>query len=106
VKKVRSYKVTLRRDVQQVAYVSVDAYNAAEAVAVAQAVVDGSSSTAWETEQGLGTHPPKTEVEKPVPIKGRSLSKSDRRTNTDRRASKRRVGDKSRELATARNKRG
>lgn len=39
------------------------------------------------------------------PIRGRSTGRSDRRTNTDRRADKRRLGDKSTALVAGRRKR-
>lgn len=50
-----AYKVTLRRDVQQVARVRVDAGSRQEAIDVAESVVD---NAAWGVEEHIGTHKP------------------------------------------------
>lgn len=52
-KKSATYEVTLRRDVQQVARVRVEASTRQEAIAVAESVVD---ETAWEVEGLIGAH--------------------------------------------------
>lgn len=101
-KKSQTYEVTLRRDVQQMARVRVDAYSRQEAIDVAESVVD---NDAWSIEEHIGTHRPQTQLQSNTPIKGRAAGKADRRTKTDRRADKRRLGDKSRALVAARTKR-
>jgi hypothetical protein len=101
-KKPRAYEVTLRRDVQQVACVRVDASSQQEAVDVAESIVD---NTAWSIEEHIGTHRPQVQLQGSSPIEGRVAGKADRRTDTDRRADKRRLGDKSRALVAARKKR-
>lgn len=98
-KKFQTYEVTLRRDVQQIARILVEAQSRQEAIDVAEAV---SNNDAWSIEEHIGMHRPHAQI---APIKGRTVGKTDRRTNTDRRADKRRVGDKSRALAEARRKR-
>ena len=50
-----AYEVTLRRDVQQVARVHVDAGSRQEAINVAESVVD---NAAWGIEEHIGTHKP------------------------------------------------
>jgi hypothetical protein len=101
-KKARAYEVTLRRDVQQMARVRVDAWSQQEAIDVAESVVD---NVAWGIEAHIGTHKPEVQIHRDVPVKGRATGKTDRRAGTDRRAAKRRLGDKSRALAAARGKR-
>lgn len=101
-KKPATYEVTLRRDVQQVARVHVDAGSRQEAIDVAESVVD---NAAWGIEEHIGTHKPEVQLQSSAPIKGRATGKTDRRTDTDRRADKRRLGDKSRALVAARTKR-
>ena len=96
------YEVTLRRDVQQVLRVRVDAFSAEEAIAVAESVAE---EAPWTIEEHIGTHRPKVQIQRDTPIKGRAAGKAERRANTDRRADKRRLGDKSRALVAARTKR-
>jgi hypothetical protein len=98
------YEVTLRRDVQQVTCVRVQASSSQEAIDVAESV--STDADAWNIEEHIGTHRPQVQLQRDTPIKGRETSKADRRDNTDRRADKRRLGDKSRALAAARTKRG
>ena len=50
-----TYEVTLRRDVQQIARVNVDAGSRQEAIDVAESVVD---NTAWAIEEHIGSHKP------------------------------------------------
>lgn len=100
-KKLQTYEVTLRRDVQQVVLVRVDASSRQEAIDVAESVVD---NDAWSIEEHIGTHRPQAQLQSQAPIKGRATGKTDRRTETDRRADKRRLGDKSRALVAARTK--
>ena len=50
-----AYEVTLRRDVQQVVCVRVDAGSRQEAIDVAESVVD---NAAWGVEEHIGTHKP------------------------------------------------
>jgi hypothetical protein len=102
VSKPITYEVTLRRDVQQVARVSVEAGSRQEAIDVAESVVDNG---AWGIEEHIGTHRPQVQLQRSATIKGRATGKADRRTDTDRRADKRRLGDKSRALVAARSKR-
>jgi hypothetical protein len=101
-KLARTYEVTLRRDVQQVTSVRVQAYSPKEAAAVAESVTD---EEAWNFEQCIGTHRPEVQLLSKTPIKGRQPGKSDRRDGTDRRATRRRLGDKSKELVAARTRR-
>lgn len=54
-RKFATYEVTLRRDVQQVARVHVDAGSWQEAINVAEAAVD---NAAWSIEEHIGTHKP------------------------------------------------
>ena len=54
-KKPATYKVTLRRDVQQVANVRVNASTRQEAIDVAESIVD---NAAWSVEEHIGTHKP------------------------------------------------
>ena len=102
-KKSATYEVTLRRDVQQVTVVRVQAYSPKEAVAVAECATD---EDAWNVEEHIGVHRPRVErLRSPAssPIRGRETGKSDRRAGTDRRFDRRRLGDKSRALVDARN---
>lgn len=104
-KKPTTYEVTLRRDVQQVARVHVDAYSQQEAISVAESVIDNATPNEtwlWCIEEHIGTHRPQVQIQRSAPIKGRATVKADRRTDTDRRADKRRIGDKSSALAAAR----
>ena len=103
-KKTQTYEVTLRRDVQQMVRVRVDAYSRQEAIDVAESVVD---NAAWSAEEHVVAymHRPQVQLHRNTPIKGRATGKADRRTDTDRRADKRRLGDKSRALVAARGKR-
>ena len=101
-KKPGTYEVTLRRDVQQIARVHVDACSQQEAIDVAESLVE---DAAWGIEEHIGTHRPKVQLQRNTPIKGRATGKGDRRTDTDRRADKRRLGDKSSALVAARGKR-
>jgi hypothetical protein len=102
-KKLQAYEVTLRRDVQQVTCVRVQASSPQEATDVAESV--SSDADAWNIEEHIGTHRPQVQLQRNTPIKGRQTGKADRRTDTDRRADKRRRGDKSRALVAARTKR-
>lgn len=95
----RTYEVTLRREVQQVTCVRVQASSRQEAIDIAQSV---SEDDAWNIEKHLGTHRPLVQLRRDTPIKGRTTGKADRRTDTDRRATKRRLDDKSKALAAAR----
>ena len=97
---MKTYEVTLRRDVQQVARVRVEASSRQEAFDIAESIVD---DAAWTTEKSIGTHLAQVQLQSSTPIKGRETDKADRRAHTDRRASKRRLGDKSRALVAARN---
>jgi hypothetical protein len=101
-KKPRTYEVTLRRDVQQITVVRVQAYAPQEAIDVAESATD---EDAWNIEEHIGAHRPKVQLLRDTPIKGRSTGKADRRTDTDRRADKRRLDDKSKALVAARTKR-
>ena len=100
-KKSATYEVTLRRDVQQVTRVRVQAFSRQEAIGVAESATD---EDAWNIEEHLGTHKPQIQLLRDDPIRGRATGKADRRTDTDRRADKRRLGDKSKVLVAARNK--
>ena len=100
-KKAATYDVTLRRDVQQVTRVRVQAFSRQEAIDIAESATD---SDAWNIEEHIGTHKPQVQLLGGEPIKGRATGKADRRTDTDRRADKRRLGDKSKALVAARNK--
>ena len=102
-KQPATYEVTLRRDVQQVTRVRVQASSPQEAIAVAESASE--DAEAWNIEKHIGTHRPQVQLQRATPIKGRTAGKSDRRTETDRRADKRRLDDKSRALVAARNKR-
>jgi hypothetical protein len=55
VKKASTYEVTLRRDVQQVTCVRVQASSRQEAIDVAKSVTD---AAAWNIEEYVGTHKP------------------------------------------------
>ncbi|HSX22847.1 MAG TPA: hypothetical protein VLE97_08760 [Gaiellaceae bacterium] len=99
--KPTTYEVTLRRDVQQVTRVRVQAYSPKEAIAVAESATD---EEAWNTEEQIGVHRPRVRRLRNLPIRGRETGKTDRRAGTDRRFDKRRLGDKSRALVDARNK--
>ena len=103
-KKLGTYEVTLRRDVQQVACVHVDASSQQEAIDVAMSIID---DVPWSLDEHVVTlmHRPQVQLQSSAPIKGRKTGKADRRTDTDRRADKRRLGDKSRALVAARQKR-
>ena len=57
-KKPRMYDVTLRRDVQQMAKVRVEAFSQQEAIDVAENCVDD----AWTVEEHIGTHKPTVKV--------------------------------------------
>jgi hypothetical protein len=98
----QTYEVTLRRDVQQITIVRVQAYAPQEAIDVAESASD---EDAWNIEEHIGTHRPKVQLMHNAPIKGRSTGKADRRADTDRRADKRRLDDKSSALVAARAKR-
>lgn len=102
-KQPATYEVTLRRDVQQVTRVRVQASSPQEAIDVAESV--SADAEAWNIEEHIGTHRPQVQLQRSTPIKGRTTGKADRRTDTDRRADKRRLGDKSRALVAARTKR-
>jgi hypothetical protein len=102
-KKPVTYEVTLRRDVQQVTCVRVQASSPQEAIDVAESV--SSDVDAWNVEEYIGTHKPEVKLQRITPIKGRATGKADRRTDTDRRADKRRLDDKSNALVAARTKR-
>jgi hypothetical protein len=54
-KKPSTYEVTLRRDVQQIARVRVDAGSRQEAIDAAESVVD---NNAWAIEEHIGAHKP------------------------------------------------
>lgn len=106
-KKPATYEVTLRRDVQQVARVHVDAYSRQEAIDVAESVVDNATPNEtwlWSIEEHIGAHRPQVQLQHNTSIKGRTTGKADRRSDTDRRADKRRLGDKSSALIAARGK--
>ena len=100
-KKSATYDVTLRRDVQQVTRVRVQAFSRQEAIDVAETATD---EDAWNIEEHIGTHKPQVQLLRDEPIKGRATTNTDRRDGTDRRADKRRLGDKSKALVAARNK--
>lgn len=53
--KPQTYEVTLRRDVQQMACVHVEASTRQEAIDVAESAVD---ANAWSVEEHIGTHKP------------------------------------------------
>jgi hypothetical protein len=55
VKKSGTYEVTLRRDIQQVTRVRVQAASRQEAIDVAEAITD---ADAWNIEEHIGTHKP------------------------------------------------
>ena len=101
--KPATYEVTLRRDVQQVTCIRVQASSPQEAIDVAESV--STDGDAWNIEEHIGTHRPKVLRLSEAPITGRATGKCDRRTDTDRRADKRRLGDKSKALVAARAKR-
>ena len=50
-----TFEVTLRRDVQQVSRVRVQASSANEAIAIAESATD---DDAWNIEEHIGTHKP------------------------------------------------
>lgn len=52
---VFTYEIALRRDVQQVTIVRVEAHSPKEAIAVAESVAD---EDAWNIEKCLGAHSP------------------------------------------------
>lgn len=54
-KQFRAYDVTLRRDVQQIVRVHVDASSRQEAIDVAESVADAND---WRVEEHIGTHKP------------------------------------------------
>jgi hypothetical protein len=54
-KKSGTYEVTLRRDIQQVTRVRVQASSRQEAIDVAESVTD---ADAWNIEEHIGTHKP------------------------------------------------
>src|SRR6266851_4300959 len=68
VKKPRTYEVTLRRDVQQVMKIRVDASSRQEAIFVAESVID---EDAWSLEECVGTHQPQVSA-----LTGRRSTKS------------------------------
>lgn len=96
-----TYEVTLRRDVQLVRHLHVEAYSREDAVNAASST----DPAGWEIEKVLGEHRPTIKNLRDSPIRGRATGKSDRRDGTDRRTAKRRLDDKSRALVAARNKR-
>jgi len=59
--KVSQYTVALRRDVQQVARVVVDASSRQEAIDIAEAWVDEDRQL-WKIEEHIGTHKPEVHV--------------------------------------------
>ena len=71
-KKAATYEVTLRRDVQQVTVVRVEAYSQEEAIAVAESVTD---DEAWNIEEHIGTHKPRVRVIRELPIKAAKAAK-------------------------------
>lgn len=98
-----TYEVTLRRDVQLVRRLHIEAYSREDAINVASST----DPVGWEIEKVLGEHRPQIKSLRDSPIRGRATGKPDRRhrDGTDRRATKRRLDDKSRALVAARNKR-
>ena len=54
-RQAKTYEVTLRRDVQQMTRVRVQAYSPKEAIAVAESATD---EEAWNIEQHIGFHKP------------------------------------------------
>jgi hypothetical protein len=101
VKKSDTYEVTLRRDVQQVTRVRVQASSRQEAIDAAESATD---EGAWNIEEHIGVHRPQVQLLRDAPIREREAGKADCRDGTDRRADKRRLGDKSRALVVARAK--
>ena len=92
-KKPATYEVTLRRDVQQVTCVRVQASSPQEAIDVAESV--STDDEVWNIEDGhIAPHRPQAKLLHDTPIKGRQVGKTPRRTGTDRRSNKRRLGDK------------
>lgn len=65
-KKSFMYEVTLRRDVQQVTRVRVQAFKRQEAIDAAIAV--SAEDDAWNIEESLGTHPPQVQLLRETPI--------------------------------------
>ena len=63
-KKPTTYEVTLRRDVQQVTCVRVEASSRQEAIDVAGAVTD---DAAWNVEEHIGTHKPEVHLRRKRP---------------------------------------
>lgn len=61
-KPAATYEVTLRRDVQQMTCVRVQASSPQEAVNVAESVTD---EAAWNIEEQIGTHKPKVHKVRP-----------------------------------------
>jgi hypothetical protein len=104
-KKPQTYEVALRRDVQQVARVRVDANSRQGAIDTAEAISADWDNVEWSVEKLIGTHHSQVQLQRDTSIKGREAGKADRRSDTDRRADKRRLGDKSLALAAARRKR-
>ena len=90
-KKAQTYEVTLRRDVQQVTCVYVQASSLQEAIDVAESV--STDGDAWNIEEHIGTHRPQVQLQRNTSIKGRTASK-DRRTDTDRHADKQKISKK------------
>lgn len=60
--KFQTYEVTLRRDVQQVAVVRVDASSRQSAIGVAEAAVD---DAAWKIEEHVAAHAPRVTTVRP-----------------------------------------
>ena len=54
-KKSTTFEVTLRREVQQVSCIRVQASSAQEAIAIAESATD---NDAWNIEEHIGTHKP------------------------------------------------
>lgn len=57
--KLHTYEVTLRRDVQQVVQMRVEAADPRIARAVAEAAVSGLDDETWKIEEHLGSHEPR-----------------------------------------------
>ena len=58
-KKAKRYSVTLRRDVQQILVLNIDALSKQEAIETAEACSD---SFDWVVEEHIGTHKPTAQV--------------------------------------------
>jgi hypothetical protein len=79
VKPFKKYDVTLRRDVQQVAHVRVEAGSPQEAIDVAESAVSGLDAP-WAVEEHIGSHKPQA----------RPASVASAKLDRDRRAHERR----------------